>query len=425
LIVREQEKTALCRDCFSEFQQDETGNPDRCPFCASPRFLNHAELRDLKIAHIDCDAFYAAVEKRDAPSLADRPVIIGGGKRGVVATACYVARLYGVKSAMPMFKALSACPDAVVIRPDMAKYQAVALEIRKLMRDLTPLVQPISIDEAFLDLTGTEAIHGGCAAQTLAKLIQRIEHELGITASVGLSYNKFLAKIASDMDKPRGFAILGRAEALSFLAPKSVGLLWGVGKALESKLRRDGISQIGQLQKLNERDLVARYGSIGTRLYRFSRGEDDRKVTPDSETKSISTETTFLEDISAFEPLKNQLGPLCEKVAGRLKAKGYAAGSVTLKLKQANFRLLTRSRQLQTPTQRSDVLYDTVLPLLEMEVDGTAFRLIGIGAAELKDAGKADPPDLFQRADSGNQRLKTALHAVRDKHGPNAIRRGK
>ncbi|HAA93460.1 MAG TPA: DNA polymerase IV [Rhodospirillaceae bacterium] len=414
----------LCRECFAAFSQDARGKPTRCPDCASPRIVGHEELNDLAVAHIDCDAFYAAVEKRDDPSLADRPVIIGGGRRGVVATACYLARVYGVKSAMPMFKARAACPDAVVIRPNMEKYRAVGQEIRTMMRDLTPLVQPISIDEAFLDLTGTEGVHGVPAATSLAKLIKRIETKLGVTASVGLSYNKFLAKIASDLDKPRGFAVLGRGDALEFLAPKPVGLLWGVGRALASKLRRDGISQIGQLQKIDERDLVARYGSIGTRLYRFSRGEDDRKVKPQSETKSISSETTFREDIDTFEELKAQLQPLCHKVAGRLKDKSYAAGSVTLKLKRTDFQLLTRTRQLGRPTQRGELLYETALGLLEKESNGTAYRLIGVGAGDLTEAVKADPPDLFDKMKLGDTRLDTALNAVRDKHGSGAIRKG-
>ena len=417
--------TAFCRECFTEFQQHAIRSLSRCPNCASPRIIAHRELRHLTLAHIDCDAFFAAIEKRDDPSLVDRPVIIGGGKRGVVATACYVARLYGVKSAMPMFKALSACPDAVVISPNISKYQTVGQEIRAMMRDLTPLTQPISIDEAFLDLSGTESVHGTIAACSVANLVQRIERNLGITASIGLSYNKFLAKVASDLDKPRGFAVLGQTEALEFLAPKSVGLLWGVGKALESKLRRDGISKIGQLQKLKERDLVTRYGSIGTRLYHFARGEDNRKVTSDTETKSISSETTFSRDINALAPLKERLQSLCERVAERLKSKKYAAGSVILKLKQANFRLLTRSRQLQTPTQRAEVLYDTTLPLLEAEANGAAFRLIGVCAADLEDAVKADPPDLFQQLKHGDQRINQALSAVRDKHGTTAIRRGR
>jgi DNA polymerase-4 len=421
--VTETGHPALCRDCFATYRAADAAKPGRCPECASPRVVCHPELETLAIAHLDCDAFYAAVEKRDDPALADRPVIIGGGRRGVVATACYVARLYGVKSAMPMFKALAACPDAVVIKPNMAKYRAVAEEIRILMRDLTPLVQPISIDEAYLDLTGTEAVHGASAALVLAALVRRIETRLGVTASIGLSYNKFLAKIASDLDKPRGFAVLGRAEALAFLAPKPVGLLWGVGRALESKLRRDGISQIGQLQKLDERHLLARYGSIGAQLYRFSRGEDNRAVSPVSETKSISTETTFSDDVANLETLTARLRPLCDKLAERLKSKDFAAGSVTLKLKQTDFQLLTRTRQLKTPTQRADLLFETAQGLLKTEATGAFFRLIGIGAGDLDDARKADPPDLFETARGGN-RVRRALDAVRDKHGASAIRIG-
>ena len=417
--------SAFCRDCFNEFQQHAARSHSRCPKCASPRIIAHHELRTLSLAHIDCDAFLCNNRKTRQPFSVEPPSHYRRRKRGVVAAACYVARLYGVKSAMPMFKALSACPAAVVISPNMAKYQAVGREIRAMMRDLTPLVQPVSIDEAFLDLSGTENVHGSIAACSLANLVQRMEQNLGITASVGLSYNKFLAKIASDLDKPRGFAILGQSEAIDFLAQKPVGLLWGVGKALESKLRRDGISQISQLQNLEERDLVARYGSIGTRLYGFARGEDNRKVIPDSETKSISSETTFSENITELDALKERLQFLCKKIAERLTLKKYAAGSIILKLKQANFRLLTRSRQLQTPTQRADILYDTALPLLEATAQGTAFRLIGISAADLEDADKADPPDLFQQAEQDKHRINKALKAVRDKHGDAAIRKGR
>jgi DNA polymerase-4 len=183
--------------------------------------VRHGELRSLSIAHVDCDAFYATVEKRDRPELADRPVVIGGGARGVVLACCYVARLYGVRSAMPMFKALAACPDAVVIPPDMAKYRDVGREMRAEMRKLTPLVEPLSIDEAFLDLGGTEALHTACPAQLLARLAKRVETLLGITVSIGLSDNKFLAKLASDLDKPRGFAVLSRNEAAAFPSPTS------------------------------------------------------------------------------------------------------------------------------------------------------------------------------------------------------------
>ena len=394
--------TALCRDCGTLAPEPPTER--RCGRCGSPRLVQHEELSSLTLAHIDCDAFYATVEKRDNPGLLDRPVIVGGGRRGVVLACCYVARLSGIRSAMPMFKALEACPDAVVVPPNMGKYREVSQQVRALMEATTPLVQPISIDEAFLDLAGTERLHGGPAARTLALLAGRIEREVGITVSIGLSYNKFLAKLASDLDKPRGFALIGRGEALDFLAPKPVGLLWGVGAALQQRLARDGIATIGELRQRSERDLTARYGSIGRRLYRFSRGEDERAVVTDAPTKSVSVETTFEHDLTARDALAEELRALSDDLARRLAAHGFAAGGVTLKLKTSRFKIVTRSRALADPTQRAEVIYRAALPLLEEAADGTAFRLIGIGSDRLADAAKADPPDLFAAADAAPPR---------------------
>jgi len=388
--------TALCRDCGTVVP--ETPADRRCGQCSSPRLLHHPELGELSLAHIDCDAFYATVEKRDNPALLDRPVIVGGGRRGVVLACCYVARLSGIRSAMPMFKALQACPEAVVVPPDMAKYREVSHRVRELMETTTPLVQPISIDEAFLDLSGTERVHGGPPARTLALLARRIESEIGITVSIGLSYNKFLAKLASDLDKPRGFALIGRADALDFLAPRPVGLLWGVGQALQQRLAREGILTIGELRQRSEGELVARYGSIGRRLHRFSRGEDDRAVVIDTPTKSVSVETTFDRDLTRPEALAAELRTLADDLARRLTAHGLAAGGVVLKLKTSQFKIVTRSRALTDPTQRAEVLYRAALPLLEEAADGTAYRLIGIGSDRLADAAKADPPDLFAAA---------------------------
>tara|TARA_Y100001934_G_scaffold832_1_gene1081 strand:+ start:789 stop:1937 length:1149 start_codon:yes stop_codon:yes gene_type:complete len=379
----------------------------------------------LSIAHIDCDAFYASIEKRDDPSLKDMPVIVGGGHRGVVSAACYVARMYGVRSAMPMFKALKACPDAVVIRPNMAKYSAVGGEVRAIMKDYTPLVQPLSIDEAFLDLSGTETLHKGSPARTLALILKRIEDEIGVTGSVGLSYNKFLAKVGSDLDKPRGFSVIGRAEATSFLSSKPVKIIWGVGKALESKLRRDGITMVGHLQKVEEDKLVARYGSIGHQLYDFSRGNDDRSVAPSSAPKSISSETTFAEDIYNLETLCKRMWPLCESVAGRLKKRSLAGRSVTLKLKRADFQLLTRSRTLSSPTELAEIIYRTAVSLLEKEANGPAFRLIGVGVADIVDADEADPPDLLHQETPKERQVEEAVDAVRAKLGPDAIIKGR
>lgn len=412
----------LCRDCVALPPAVHEG---RCPNCGSPRLVRHAELHELAIAHIDCDAFYASVEKRDKPELANRPVIVGGRRRGVVAAACYVARVYGVRSAMPMFKALQVCPDAVVIPPDMAKYAAAGREVRELMLRVTPLVEPLSIDEAFLDLSGTERVHAGSPARTLARLVLKIEREVGVTASVGLSYNKFLAKTASDLDKPRGFAVIGRAEALDFLAPRPVGAIFGVGHALETRLRRDGITTIGDLRQLEETDLHRRYGAMGRRLYKLSRGIDERKVDPSDETKSISSETTFATDIADLATLAHEIWPLCETVARRLKKKQLAGRRATLKLKTADFRLLTRSRTVAAPLRRAEELYRAVMPLLEKEADGRPFRLIGAGVEELCDAGAAAQPDLLDPAAQKRARAEEAIDRIREKLGEKAIGKGR
>ena len=413
----------LCRDCAEPLTAPPASA--RCPVCASPRLLEHPELATLTIAHIDCDAFYAAIEKRDNPELRGRPVIVGGLRRGVVMACCYIARIRGVRSAMPMFQARKLCPDAVVIPPAMKKYRAVGRQVRTLMEEVTPLVEPLSVDEAFLDLSGTESLHGGSAARTLARLVKRIEDEVGITASVGLSYNKFLAKVASDLDKPRGFAVIGRAEAQAFLEERPVSLMWGVGKVLKRRLADDGITNIGQLGSIDEAELVKRYGAIGTRLARFARGEDARRVDPSSPAKSVSSETTFDADIAEADALKAALWPLCEEVAERLRAAGLGAGAVTLKLKTKHFRLLTRSRTLDSPTQLAEVLYRTGAALLECEAQGTPFRLIGIGAGALVPAADADPPDLVDSDKERWARVEKAVDAVRARFGKPAIAKGR
>lgn len=411
----------FCRDCFADVEAGRT----RCPACNRPRLFFHSELHRLGIAHLDCDAFYAAIEKRDNPELRDKPLIVGGGKRGVVSTCCYIARIRGVRSAMPMFKALEACPEAVVVKPDMQKYAKVGREVRQMMRDLTPLVEPLSIDEAFLDLTGTERLHHASPAISMAKLQTRIEKEIGITVSVGLSYCKFLAKIASDMDKPRGFSAIGQEEALAFLAAKPVSLIWGVGKAFETKLAKDGITRISQLQKMDESDLMARYGSMGRRLWRLSRGLDDRSVSASSVAKSISAETTFLEDISDGAELARRLWPLCEKVAARAKASDASGQTVVLKLKTADFRIRTRSVTLPDPTQLAEVLYRIGAPLLAKEADGTAFRLLGIGLSQLGAGDLADPPDMLDPKATRRAEAERAMDRVRAKFGAEAIIKGR
>jgi DNA polymerase IV len=412
--------SGFCRDCLAE-QKAQTR---RCRSCGSPRLLYHKELYGLTLAHIDCDAFYATIEKRDNPDLADKPVIIGGGKRGVVSTACYIARINGVRSAMPMFKALELCPDAVVIRPNMEKYVQVGRQVRQMMMDLTPLVQPLSIDEAFLELAGTQRLHHDPPARTLARLATRVQSELGITISIGLSYCKFLAKVASDLDKPRGFSVIGREEALEFLKARPVTTIWGVGKAFNATLEADGIRTIGQLQSMEESDLMRRYGSMGQRLYRLARGIDDREVHPNEAAKSVSAETTFFDDISSHDELVPILRRLSEKVSTRLKKHGIAGQTVVLKMKTADFKGRTRNRRLEDPTQLADRIFRTGLSLMERETDGTKFRLIGIGVTDLTDPALADPPDLVDRQSGRRAAAEAAMDKLRDKFGKAAVETG-
>ncbi|MBD0416346.1 DNA polymerase IV [Oryzicola mucosus] len=410
----------FCRDCLA-LQRAETR---RCTACGSPRLLRHPELYSLAIAHIDCDAFYAAVEKRDNPTLKDKPVIIGGGKRGVVSTACYIARINGVRSAMPMFKALEACPEAVVIKPDMEKYVRVGREVRAMMQALTPLVEPVSIDEAFLDLSGTERLHGQPPALVLARFARSVEKEIGISVSAGLSYCKFLAKIASDFRKPRGFSVIGREEAVGFLAEQPVTMIWGVGKAFAATLERDGLRTIGQLQKIDQSDLMRRYGTMGNRLFYLSRGQDERRVSPDHEAKSVSAETTFDTDLAATGDLVPVLRALSEKVSLRLKKAGIAGRTVVLKLKTQDFKTRTRNRQLADPTRLADRIFQTGLQMLSKETDGTRYRLLGIGVSDLSDDGKADPPDLVDQQARKRALAEGAIDSLRDKFGRKAVETG-
>ena len=412
---------ALCRDCFStEVRRG------LCAACGSPRTVEHPELHELAIAHIDCDAFYASVEKRDDPKLRDKPLIIGGGRRGVVSTACYMARIYGVRSAMPMFKALKACPDAVVMKPNMKKYAAVSREIRALMEDLTPLVEPLSIDEAFLDLTGTSRVHHASPAEVLARLAQRIETEIGVTISIGLAYNKFLAKLASDLDKPRGMAVIGRAEAVAFLAERPVSDIYGVGKSLAEKLAADGIRTFGDLRRHDEIELMRRYGAIGKRLRAFADGRDSRAVNPDGERKSVSTETTFNDDIANPDELARILWRLSEDVSATLKEKHIAGRTVTLKLRTPDFRIHTRSHTLDHLTQLAGSIYGAAEQLLRREADGQRkFRLIGVGISGLDGDRDADPPDLLDQGRAKRRQIEGALDSIRARYGKTSIGEGR
>ena len=409
----------LCRSCASP--QFTAGS---CRVCGHHDGIGHGELMDLSVAHVDCDAFYASIEKRDNPELANQPVIVGGGVRGVVSAACYNARVYGIHSAMPMFKAKKACPHAVVVKPNMDKYSREGARIRKMMRELTPLVEPLSIDEAFLDLTGTDRLHGCAPAQSLILLQNRILSEIGVTVSVGLSYNKFLAKTASDLDKPSGFAVLGQADALEFLTDKPVSFIFGIGPAFARTLGKAGIHTIRDVRKRSDSDMMKRFGEAGLRLARLARAEDHRRVNPTSERKSVSSEITFNTDISDPEVLKDKLWSICVKTSDRAKAKDIAGRVLTLKLKTKQFETLTRRRTLSQPIQLADAMYHAIEPLLEKEANGREYRLLGAGISDLS-APIGDGGDLLDPTALKRGQAERASDIARAKFGKNAVVKGR
>jgi DNA polymerase IV len=412
----------FCRDCLAGLPPAKT----TCGNCKGSRILDHAELDTLTIAHLDCDAFYASVEKRDDPSLQDKPLIVGGSsRRGVVLTACYLARKFGVKSAMPMFQAMKLCPHAMVIPPDMDKYAAVAREVRKLLLTVTPIVQPVSLDEAYLDLSGTERLHGMIPAKSMARLATQIESTIGITVSIGLSYTKFLAKLASDLQKPRGFAVIGKAEAKIFLRDKPVGILRGVGPVLQATLLKDGITRIGQLQDADAHALFKRYSETGNWLHRLANGEDHSTVDADSETKSISAETTFEHDIAAFSELERILWDQAERVSARAKAAELGGRTITLKLKTASFRIKTRSVTLDDPTQLADVIFRAGRVLLQREAKGKLYRLLGIGLSHFHPVDECDPPNLLDKHTTRLAAVEHAMDDLRTKFGADALLKGR
>jgi DNA polymerase-4 len=411
---------AFCRDCLGDAKADAP-----CPNCGSTRVLAHPELDTLAIAHMDCDAFYAAIEKRDDPNLKHRPLIVGGETRGVVSTCCYLARKFGVRSAMPMFQARKLCPQAVVLKPRHSHYAGVAKQIRSFMQELTPLVEPLSLDEAYLDLSGTERIHGRSPARTMAALAARIEREIQITVSVGLSGNKFLAKLASELDKPRGFAVIGMAEARSFLRDKPIGMMRGAGKVMQARLERDGITTIGQLQDGDPKTLAGRYGATGLWLHRMANAQDSRPVDPGGEMKTISSETTFNTNLSSLAELESVLWRQAERVSARAKSYGLGGKTIVLKLKTADFRLRTRSASLDAPTQLADRIFRVAQAALKREADGTRFRLLGVGLTNLAPALGADPASLIDVTGDKRAAAERAMDKIRAKFGGAAVNTGR
>lgn len=413
--------SAICKDCVAALPDD----ANACRTCGSSRIVSHSQLNSLSVAHMDCDAFFAAIEKRDDPSLSGKPVIVGGGKRGVVSTCCYIARLYGIHSAMPMFNALKACPNAVVIRPNGEKYSEAAAIIREKMERLTPLVQPVSIDEAYMDLSGTSAVHGRSPAESLLQLARDIERDVGITVSIGLSANKFLAKTASELDKPRGFAVISLEEAPDLLAPHPVSFLHGVGKKFTEKLCSDSYETVADLQAAPRKELIQRYGETGLWLSQRAFGIDNRPVRADRERKSVSSETTFREDIADLPALEDKLWGVCQRTADRAKRAGVVGTVVTLKLKTSTFRSRTRRVSLTEPTQLAQTLFRASRPLLAKEVSGhEKFRLIGIGISDLS-THKADATDLLDPLIAKRAAAERASDAARAKFGSDAVITGR
>ena len=412
---------SLCRECLTDFDTSR-----RCPACGSPRMVTHPELFDLTIAHMDCDAFYASVEKRDDPTLEGKPVIIGGGRRGVVSTACYVARIRGVRSAMPMFQALKLCPDAVIIKPRMEAYVDASRAIRAMMEQMTPAIEPLSLDEAFMDLSGTARLHGAPPAVMLARLIKRMRTELGLTGSIGLSHNKFLAKVASDLEKPHGFSVIGQADTAAFLRDKPVRLIWGIGPAAQASLEKAGIRTFSDLLRWDQTDLIARFGSMGDRLWHLARGQDKRRVSRDAPMKSISNETTFNDDTNDLDILDGHLWRMAEKVSDRAKAKGLAGRVVTLKLKRRDHSSLTRRVSLRDPAQLADTIYRIARGLFDQVGDQGPYRLLGCGLSDLCSADAAEVSgDLLDPGAHKRGQAERAADKIRDRFGHNAILKGR
>ena len=325
---------------------------------------------------------------------------------------------------MPMGRALALCREAVAIPPDMRKYALVGHDIRALMRGLTPLVEPLSIDEAYLDLRGCQAANRAGAAETLARLARRVESEIGVTVSVGLSDCKFLAKLASDLDKPRGFVLLRPDEARAWLAPQSIGRLWGVGKAGQGRLERLGFRLIGDLQRISEREAASRLGEEGRRLWALAQGADRRPVSPNRESKSISSETTFDVDVADKAELTRVLLRHCDRVAACLRKEGLSASGVTLKLRLPDFSLRTRRRNGLRPTQLAPRLFAAARPLLEAQPEGLAYRLLGVAAFDLAPASGAEDGDLIDQGAEREKSREAAIAALRDRFGASSVQRG-
>ena len=394
------------------------------------------------ILHIDMDAFYASVEEREQPELKGKPLIVGGNPegRGVVAAANYAARKFGIRSAMPTYRALRLCPELIIVRPRSALYSEVSGQIREIFKRYTPLIEPLSLDEAFLDVKGSEKLYG--KADAIGRRIKReIRNELGLIASVGVAPNKFLAKLASDQDKPDGFTVIKIDEVQAFLDPLPVGRIWGVGRVAQSRLTGMGIHTVRDLRETSAGFLEREFGAIGERLWQLSHGHDTRKVISESETKSISHETTFGIDISDLGALESVALSLTEGVCFRLREGGLRAKTVNLKVRFDDFSTVTRSKTLYEASDSTMLIWNTLRGLLTELLGHRSFsvRLIGAGVSNFGNeilGGECAAPqtDLFafesiepEAADHDNKQvqLDRLSDEIRRKYGKNKIKRGK
>lgn len=379
------------------------------------------------ILHVDMDAFYASVEERDRPELVGKPLIVGGtpAGRGVVAAANYVVRRFGVHSAMPTSKALRLCPDAIVVRPRMDHYAAISAQIRNILNRYTPLVEPLSLDEAFLDVTGTEGLFG--PAPEVARRIKReILSEVGLIASVGVAPNKFLAKVASDLKKPDALVVVDPGRIPEFLDPLPVGRLWGVGRVTGSLFDDMGIRTIADLRRRTPDFLRQHFGQHGDHLWRLAHGIDDRRVVPDREAKSISHETTFAADISDREALRAWLLELTEQVGRRLRAHHRRGRTVQIKVRFADFRTITRATTLAEPTDATQLLWKAAADLLEKGLPRgcPGLRLLGVGVSHFDHATKVQRTLFDEPEEQRNRQLDAATDRIREKFGAAALNRG-
>ncbi len=376
------------------------------------------------ILHVDMDAFFAAVEQRDNPNLRGKPVAVGGSaeSRGVVAAASYEARRYGIRSAMPTAEAQQRCPELIIVAPDHTKYRRFSEQIMALLAEYTPLVEQVSVDEAFLDVTGSLRLHGS-ATHIGQQIRQRISHDFQLTASVGIGPNKFVAKLASEQAKPDGLLAIEPDQVCEFLAPLPVAALWGVGETTAGKLHRLGFTTIGQLQQCNVDELLAQFGKHGRRLAELARGQDDSPIQTHRERKSVSHEQTFAEDTRDRQFLRSKLLELSERVGHRLRSGQFKGRTATLKLRFSDFHTITRSTTLTEPTNSDRQIYRSVGGLLDaVNLARRKVRLVGVAVSNL-DTGQQ--PQLLATANSRESEVDRAMDAVRERFGTTSVQRAR